>query len=143
MLGLALGLLVVPLLDQAVKALMVRGLTTPVPLGPFGKLQVIRSRIWLARAGLGRNLAVLWALWFLAAATLAVVVAFFPSCGWFAGALIGGSLSHALETSLRGSIVDYVCLRFWPALNLADGAITVGALGILVQMVLMATEAWP
>ena len=38
-------------------------------------------------------------------------------------------MSHALETSLRGCIIDYVRLRFWPAFNLADVAITVGAAG--------------
>jgi lipoprotein signal peptidase len=66
----------------------------------------------------------------------------FPPCGWFAGALLGGSLSHALETSLRGRVVDYVRLRFWPAFNLADVAITAGALGVLAQTVIAMKEVW-
>jgi signal peptidase II len=144
MIALAAGLLLVPVLDQALKLLALRGLApASLPLGPFGKLQVVRSRIWLARPGPRPNLATVWGLWFFAAGSLATLSGLVPSCGWFAGALLGGSLSHALETSLRGCIIDYVRLRFWPAFNLADVAITVGALGILVQMVIITKEAWP
>lgn len=53
-----------------------------------------------------------------------------PSCGLFAGLLLGGSLSHLIESAVRGSICDYIRLRFWPAFNLADVAITAGALGL-------------
>jgi lipoprotein signal peptidase len=46
--------------------------------------------------------------------------------------MLGGSLSHAWETTVHGSVSDYVCLRFWPAFDLADVALTIGALGWLV-----------
>ena len=142
MIALVAGLLLVPVLDQALKGVLLRGLApAALPLGPFGKLQVVRSRIWLARGGFRPHLATVWSLWFFAAVSLAVLVGLVPSCGWFAGALLGGSLSHVLETSLRGCIIDYVRLRFWPAFNLADVAITVGAAGMLVQMVIAAQEA--
>ena len=142
MIALAAGLLLVPVLDQAPSSWSCARLApASLPLGPSGKLQVVRSRIWYARVppGSGRRSG---ASWFFAAASLAVLTGFFPLSGWFAGALLGGSLSHALETSLRGYIIDYVRLRFWPAFNLADVAITVGAVGILVQMVITTTEAW-
>lgn len=143
MIALAATLLLVLVLDQALKLLVLRGLApASVPLGPLGKLQVVRSQIWLARRGVRPNLAAVWSLLGVAAGSLAILTGFFPSCGWFAGALLGGSLSHALETSLRGCIIDYVRLRFWPAFNLADVALTVGALGILVQMVIRMQEAW-
>ena len=142
MIAIAAGLILVPLLDQGVKLLALRGLgPASVPLGPFGKLQVEKSRIWLKYAAPRANLNALWSAWFFAAASLAVLTSWFPSCGWFAGLLLGGSLSHALETSLRGCIIDYVSLRVWPAFNLADAAITVGALGILVQMAATMMEA--
>jgi hypothetical protein len=63
------------------------------------------------------------------------VCTIFPAIGWSFGLLLGAALSHALETSLRGSICDYVCLRFWPAFNLADVALTVGALGLAFELV--------
>jgi signal peptidase II len=143
MIAFAVGLLLVPVLDQALKLLVLRGLApAAVPLGPFGKLQVVRSRIWWARPRFRLKLATVWSLWVFAAGSLAVLSGFFPPCGWCAGALVGGSLSHALETSLRGCIIDYVRLRCWPAFNLADVAITVGALDMLVHMVLRTKEAW-
>lgn len=52
------------------------------------------------------------------------------------GLLLGGSLSHAVESSLRGSITDYICLRFWPAFNLADLALAAGAIGMIVQFLI-------
>src|SRR5438128_3716269 len=128
MIGLAAGLLLVPMLDQALKLLALRRLApAALPLGPFGKLQVVRSRIWLTHAEFRPNLAAVWSLWFFAAGSLAILSGLFGLCGWFAGALLGGSLSHALETSLRGCIIDYVRLRLWPAFNLADVAIAEGA----------------
>lgn len=143
MIALAAGLLLVPVLDQALKLLVLRGLApASVPLGPLGKLQVVTSRIRLSRPGYIPNLVTVWSLWFFAAGGMAVLSGLFPSCGWFAGMLLGGSLSHALETSLRGCIVDYVRLRYWPAFNLADVAITVGALGVLVHMVITTKEVW-
>jgi lipoprotein signal peptidase len=142
MTAVAAGLLLVPLLDQALKLLILRRLASvSVPLGRFGRLAVVKSRVWLVRSGVHPNLTVIWSLWFFAAAALAVLSVWCTSCGWFVGALLGGSLSHALETSLRGCVIDYVCLSFWPAFDLADVAITVGAVGILAQMVLMTEEA--
>jgi signal peptidase II len=142
MIAVVVGLLLVLVLDQAVKLLVLR---LPAPaslsLGPLGKLHAVPSRIWLARIGFRPNLAIVCSVWFFAAASLALLTSFHPSCGWFSGALLGGSLSHALETLLRGHIIDYVRLRFWPAFNLADAAITVGAVGILVQLVVTVMEA--
>jgi signal peptidase II len=135
MIAIAAGLFLVPTLDQAVKLLVLRGLgPASVPLGPFGKLHVVKSRIWLTQVGSRANLNAVWGAWFFAAAGLAILCSWYPACGWFAGLLLGGSLSHALETSLRGCIIDYVDLRIWPAFNLADAAITLGGLGVLVQV---------
>ena len=33
-------------------------------------------------------------------------------------------------------VSDYVCLRFWPAFNLADLALTAGAIGILTELLI-------
>jgi hypothetical protein len=142
MTALALGFLLVPVLDQALKGVVLRRLApAAVSLGPLGTLQAVRSRIWLARGGWRPRLATVWALWFVATGSLVTLTGLSPPCGWFAGALVGGSLSHALETSLRGCVIDYVRLRFGPAFNLADVAITVGALGVLVQLAVMMMEA--
>ena len=59
-----------------------------------------------------------------------------PIVQLFAGLLLGGSLSNAVESSLRGTVSDYVCLRFWPAFNLADLAVAAGAVGILHELLM-------
>ena len=75
----------------------------------------------------------LW-LWAVAAGALVVASAWMPSAGVFVGLLLGGSVSNAMEGSLRGSVTDYVCLRLWPAFNFADVALTVGAIGITIDL---------
>ena len=139
--ALVAGLLLVPVLDQAAKLVVLRVLApASLSLGPLGKLQAVPSSIW--HAGFRGDPRRRWSVWFFASASLAALTSVFPLSGWFVGALLGGSLSHALETSRRGYVIDYVQLRFWPAFNLADLAITVGAVGVLVQVVVTMTEAW-
>jgi signal peptidase II len=132
---LLLGLVLVPLLDQAAKWLVrdrLRG--RALTLGALGYVQVVQTQIWAMRARTGMSLHVMWGICAGAAAVAAIVCTLDPAFGWPFGLMLGGALSHALETTLRGSISDYVCLRFWPAFNLADVALGVGALGIALQI---------
>jgi lipoprotein signal peptidase len=76
---------------------------------------------------------VLW-LWIVSAGALVVASAWLPSSRVLVGLLLGGSLSNAMEGSLRGSVTDYVWLRFWPAFNIADVAITAGAIGMAIEL---------
>jgi signal peptidase II len=39
---------------------------------------------------------------------------------------IGGAASNALDQVLRGVVVDFIDLGFWPVFNLADLAIVAG-----------------
>jgi signal peptidase II len=133
MTALLAGLLLVPLLDQAVKQVLLTHLEPrSLSLGALGTLRVVRSRIWAMRAGRPVSPRTMWALWTVAAAVAAGVCTVLPTLGWPFGLMLGGALSHALETSVRGSVCDYVCLRFWPAFDLADVALTLGALGLAI-----------
>ena len=126
----AVGVLVT---DQAVKLLLRRaGPCDSVRLGPYGSLRMVAGRLWVHRVS-ERSATALW-LWVLSAGALVVSSAWIPSSGVFVGLLLGGSLSNAMEGSLRGSVTDYVCLRFWPAFNLADVALTAGAVGLGVAL---------
>ena len=136
MTALVAGLILVVLIDQTIKLLVLHRLgRESISLGVMGEVTSIRTRIWMTRAPYRLQLAIIWALWIFGACALAIVNTQIPSSGWFCGLLLGGSVSHALETSLRGYVCDYVCLRFWPAFNIADVAITVGAIGVTVYMV--------
>jgi len=134
MLPLIIGCLLVPAADQAIKRLVERRLRSGIaPDLQIGAVRVVESQIWLVRGKLVQHPAVLWTIWLTCAALLTALTLAVPACGAGAGLLLGGSASHALETSIRGRICDYICLPFWPAFNLADAAITVGAIGIAVS----------
>jgi lipoprotein signal peptidase len=124
--------LLVPLADQAIKALLRRQLGGgAVSLGPLGSVRVIDAPIWWARGRLRPTPVMLWTLWLAGAGALLALAARLPGSEWCAALLLGGSLSHMIETSRRGRVCDYVCLRFWPAFNLADAAITIGTAGFI------------
>ncbi|HWH14842.1 MAG TPA: signal peptidase II [Miltoncostaeaceae bacterium] len=55
-----------------------------------------------------------------------------------AGLLVGGSMGNLLDRVLHGGVTDYIDFRFWPAFNLADVGITVGA--AMVVMGLLRTD---
>jgi lipoprotein signal peptidase len=130
---LATGLIAVPVLERCVKRWLLhhwRGRS--VSLGPLGSVRMVQSKIWLARA-CGRPVTLaLGGLWIWSAIALVLWCAHVPACSVFAGLLLGGSLSHGLESARSGQVIDYICLRFWPAFDLSDAAITIGALGLII-----------
>ena len=81
------------------------------------------------------------ALWALLAASLVAVGAWLPACRVPVCLLLAGSASNLLEHAARGAITDYVCLRRWPAFNLADVALTAGALSLLATGLIAAVSA--
>jgi signal peptidase II len=110
-----------------------------VRLGPFGSLRMVAARMWLARVGWPLRPAALWILWASTAAMLSVVSTWLPSSPVFVGLVLGGSLSNTLESSWRGCVSDYICLKFWPAFNLADLALTAGAIGVVIELLAVVT----
>jgi lipoprotein signal peptidase len=130
------ALLLIPVVDQIVKVWLRRTLgSSSVRLGPVLSLQIVTARVWLVRSGGLSSVALIWIVWVAGAGALMIVAAAIPASKLFAGILAAGSLSHALETSWRGTVSDYICSRFWPAFNLADVAISVGAIGVVIQVI--------
>ena len=141
--GFLTGLILIPSLDQAVKVVLRDRLGGgSISLGPVGRIRVVQARIWMARLAGAQSLTAIWAVWISAAAALALASTLVPPVGWPAGAILGASLSHAVETSIRGSVSDYVCLRRWPAFNIADVALTVGGCGLVVELSLAIYATW-
>jgi signal peptidase II len=131
--------LLIPLADQAIKARLRHRLgDRAVSLGPLGSVRVIDAPVWWARGGLRPTPVMLWIVWLAGAGALVALAARLPGSEWCAALLLGGSLSHMIETARRGRVCDYLCLRFWPAFNLADAAISIGTVGFIVQ----AISAW-
>ncbi len=119
---------VVLVVDQTVKLLVHR----------VAGLRAIEGQLWARRSGDSRS-NLLW-LWVVSAAMLVVVAVWIPSSSVFVGLLVGGSLSNAVEEALRGSVTDFLRLPFWPAFNTADVALTVGAIGIVIELMRTAGE---
>ena len=50
------------------------------------------------------------------------------------GLLLGGALGNIADRIREGAVVDFVKVPYWPAFNVADAAITVGVIILLVVM---------
>lgn len=73
---------------------------------------------------------------------VAAMIAFFTRVGGedgrfgvVFGLLVGGTTGNLLDRLRFGNVTDFIELPFWPAFNLADVVIVVGALSLLVLLV--------
>jgi signal peptidase II len=48
------------------------------------------------------------------------------------GLLIGGAIGNIVDRARHGSVTDFIKLPYWPAFNLADSAITIGVLTLVL-----------
>jgi signal peptidase II len=137
MIVIFLTLLGVVVSDQALKREFRRVLGRDVAaLEPFGQLRITEGRLWLLRLLNHPSRSMMWTSWVAAAAALVIASNWIPSSAVFVGLLLGGSLSNAVQNARRGSVSDYVCLRFWPAFNLADLALAAGAIGTFAELLI-------
>jgi hypothetical protein len=140
MTALLIAMVLIPAVDQASKRVLRRRLARrTLSLGALGHLRLVQTDVWTLRLWPQVSLRAMWLLWALGAGASAGVAAVLPSSAWALALMVSGALSHAIEMSWRGSIVDYVCLRFWPAFNLADVAIALGAVGFVSHLLAAAS----
>ena len=138
-LGFSLAALVV-LLDQASKWAVLAWLAEPVRVTPFFNLVLVWNRGvsfgMLAGAGVP---------WVLSGLALAVVVALTVwlrrtdsvPVGVGLGLVIGGALGNVIDRIRFGAVVDFLDFHamgwHWPAFNVADSAICLGAVVLLAD----------
>lgn len=53
----------------------------------------------------------------------------------YAALIVGGAVGNLLDRLLRGYVIDFISFSFWPAFNIADMAITIGALVLAYKIV--------
>ncbi|MEA2686541.1 MAG: signal peptidase [Actinomycetota bacterium] len=137
MLGLAGGVLVV---DQLTKAWAVSALAD-APIHLVGNIRLALTHNTAGAFGLGGGFVPLLAL-----AALGVVVYLIVSGAAASrlpvaiamGLLLGGAVGNLADRVfrspglLRGAVVDFVDLRFWPVFNVADMGITCGCVMLLL-----------
>jgi signal peptidase II len=50
------------------------------------------------------------------------------------GLLLGGALGNVVDRVREGAVVDFLKLPHWPAFNVADSAITIGVVALVLVM---------
>ena len=135
--AIAAAIIVILVIDQAIKLLLRRLLgSSALTLGGVGSLRIVQAPIWLARIQRRPSMIETWAWWAVSTAALVAASAVLPGSSPFVALLVGGSLSHSLESSVYGSVSDYICLYFWPPFDLADVAIAAGVVGVAAHVML-------
>lgn len=144
-LGLSLAALVL-IADQATKLVVLANLDGPVEVTPFFNL----VRVWNPGVSFGLfGTAGPSAAWVLSGLALAVVVGLTVWLSRTAekpvaiglGLVIGGALGNVVDRIRFGAVFDFLDVHafgfHWPAFNLADAAIVVGAAVLLVDGLLL------
>jgi len=55
---------------------------------------------------------------------------------WALALVLGGAIGNLIDRTVYGYVVDFIDLRVWPVFNMADAAITIGVLWLLIPAVL-------
>jgi signal peptidase II len=131
-----LVLVAVLLCDQAVKRLVTssleRGETRDLVLG----IKLVNVRNTGVAFGQLQNAGLIVSV-VIGLALLALLVYFTRHASrpliWLpTGMLLGGALGNIVDRIREGAVVDFVKLPYWPAFNVADAAITLGVVVLLV-----------
>ncbi len=141
--------LLVVILDQVSKLWMDSSLSfnQPVNILPFFDLRLLYNEgaAWSFLADAGG-----WQRWFLSGLSLivsGVLVVWLAQLGrkqvWLAIALaliLGGALGNLIDRVIYGHVIDFIDIYYqqwhWPAFNIADSAISVGAVMLVVDAIL-------
>jgi signal peptidase II len=57
--------------------------------------------------------------------------------------ILGGSLGNLMDRVYRSYVVDYIDVGFWPVFNLADVAINVGVLIVIIEIIILGRRDAP
>lgn len=45
---------------------------------------------------------------------------------------LGGVVGNFIDRAFRGYVIDFIDLKWWPAFNVADAALTISAIGLVI-----------
>lgn len=138
-LRVALVAALVIVLDQLSKELVRRSLalgasTTVIP----GVLTIVRTTNSGVAFSALRGSVVLVTL--LALVVMVLLLVFFARAGaqhlvWLpTGMVLGGALGNLIDRLRLGAVTDFIKLPHWPAFNLADSAVTIGVIALVLMI---------
>ncbi|MFH1511492.1 MAG: signal peptidase II [Candidatus Woesearchaeota archaeon] len=121
------------ILDQLTKLLTEKLISKPIELTGFLTLQVVHNTGAAFSILQDQRLMLIW--------TSIMVIGFlvyshdyFMKHSWLAWSLImAGAIGNLIDRLFLGYVIDFIDLSFWPSFNIADSAITIGALLILAN----------
>jgi signal peptidase II len=114
---------------------------------PYGPRQVVDHVLYLTvtrNAGAAFGLFQNFTLGFLliSAAVMVAILFYYgrlPTGDWPArlglALVFGGAVSNAYDRGVKGSVIDFIQVPHWPIFNVADSAISVGVVVLLVGTV--------
>jgi len=53
----------------------------------------------------------------------------------FVALILGGTIGNLIDRLFRGFVVDFIDFSFWPAFNIADMAISIGAIFLIILLI--------
>ncbi|MEI7644189.1 MAG: signal peptidase II [Chloroflexales bacterium] len=56
------------------------------------------------------------------------------------GLILGGALGNIVDRLRLGSVVDFICVGWWPVFNLADSAISVGVTAMAAYLIFIGDD---
>lgn len=130
-LGLAAAIVAV---DAATKRLADAHLGTPIelPLGTKLSLSHNSGMAFGAFSGAPDGVVIAVVCVVVAALAVAVVRGWLPAGPLVVGLLVGGAVANLVDRVPDGRVTDFISLPAWPSFNVADVAITVAVLALVV-----------
>ncbi len=52
----------------------------------------------------------------------------------FTALILGGTISNLIDRLRLGYVIDFINFKIWPAFNIADAAVTIGAIGLIIYL---------
>jgi signal peptidase II len=114
---------------------------------PLGTERLVLPRVWITNTqnpGAAFGVAQEATAFFLVASVLvAVGLVFYVArtpvgvwAGMLLGLILGGTVGNGYDRLLHGTVTDFIALHFWPVFNVADSAISIGVVLLLIGYVL-------